>query len=213
MKNIPNNNTTSRANIIPSTSIAPARERIIARAQRLFFTTGFKSVTMTDLAAELGMSKKTLYQHFDSKDALLISVLNSKFDQVGADLARVMSQKDKPAPQLLPEMLTCLQKHVSQIHPAFVRDVERSDRRIFALIDERRQALIREYFGALLSRGRREGVFRKDIPVEVLVEILLSSARAIVNPERLVKYSLSPQKAFAQVLGVFLYGILTEKAR
>nr|MBA3354117.1 helix-turn-helix transcriptional regulator [Blastocatellia bacterium] len=55
------------------------RRRVLEAARGHFFHHGFRNVTMDDLAAELGVSKKTLYAHFPGKDALLEAVLNDKF--------------------------------------------------------------------------------------------------------------------------------------
>ena len=51
------------------------RDRIVATAERIFLRSGFSRVLMDDLARELGMSKKTLYSHFASKEELLRAVL------------------------------------------------------------------------------------------------------------------------------------------
>ncbi len=50
--------------------------RIVGVAERIFLRSGFSRVLMDDLARELGMSKKTLYAHFASKEALLRAVLH-----------------------------------------------------------------------------------------------------------------------------------------
>ena len=47
------------------------REKILNKSAELFLTYGFKSVTMDDIANEMGISKKTIYQHFDNKTNLL----------------------------------------------------------------------------------------------------------------------------------------------
>jgi AcrR family transcriptional regulator len=191
--------------------ISSSHDQIVSQARRLFLSSGFRSVSMDELAADLGMSKKTLYQHFRSKDELVRAVLETKFDHVERDLEQVLATPDVPMPEQLKRLLTTLQGHVHEIQPAFVRDVQRSDPSLFAHIDERRQAIIRKYFGALLEKGRREGAVRRDVPVAILMEILLASARSIVTPERLAQLDLTPQKAFHHVLGVFLNGILTDK--
>jgi len=167
---------------------------------------------MDELARELGMSKKTLYVHFRSKDELLRAVLEDKLAHVEGDLQAVLARKDLPMPEQLKDLLTRLQGHVHELHPAFVRDMQQ-DPQLFAFVDERRQEIIRKYFGALLEKGRREGAVRRDVPVVVMVEMLLAAARAIVNPVRLGQLNLSPQKAFGQVIGVFLNGILVGEER
>src|SRR5260370_39973034 len=65
---------------------ASIRQLIVEAARAHFFSHGFRSVTMDDLADELGISKKTLYTHFPSKIALLEAVLADKFASVEARL-------------------------------------------------------------------------------------------------------------------------------
>ena len=47
------------------------KDQILIKATDMFLTLGYKSVTMDDIAAEMGISKKTIYQHFSNKDALV----------------------------------------------------------------------------------------------------------------------------------------------
>jgi AcrR family transcriptional regulator len=58
---------------------AAIRERILAGVDRLFYAQGIKSVGVDAIAAELGISKKTLYRHFPSKDDLVIAYLRRRF--------------------------------------------------------------------------------------------------------------------------------------
>src|ERR1700733_9420845 len=58
---------------------AEIRERILTAVDRLFYAQGIKSVGVDAIAAELGISKKTLYRHFPSKDDLVISYLQRRF--------------------------------------------------------------------------------------------------------------------------------------
>lgn len=194
----------------PDTDFA-VRDRIIYAARKLYLAAGFRRSTMDDLAAATGMSKKTLYKHFATKDELVHAVMQAKFADVEARLEAVLAQRGVPMPDQLRALLVGLQEEISEIHPAFVGDVEKSDPALFAFIDERRQQIIRKYFGTLLQRGRRQGVVRKDIPVGILLEMLIGSARRIVTPANLAQLNLSPQKAFQFVLSVFLEGILLEK--
>src|SRR5947207_13098891 len=68
---------------------ASIRQRIVDAARAHFFSHGFRSVTMDDLAGELGISKKTLYAHFPGKIDLLESVLADKFQGVEMTLREV----------------------------------------------------------------------------------------------------------------------------
>ena len=60
------------------------KERILETADRLFYLQGIRAVGVDTIAAEIGISKRTLYNHFPSKDALIAAYLNRRFKQVPA---------------------------------------------------------------------------------------------------------------------------------
>ena len=101
----------------PSAALRPVgsstAQRIVAVARAHFFAHGFRSVTMDDLAAELGMSKKTLYAEFSSKTALLRAVLLDKFASVEKDLDAVMARCSGDAMAELQQLLACNAKRRS----------------------------------------------------------------------------------------------------
>src|SRR3982751_3726008 len=95
-----------------STSI---RQRIVDAARTHFFSHGFRSVTMDDLADELGISKKTLYAHFPGKFDLLEAVLANKFEGVETMLREVTRRQPQDFPASLRELLTGTQRELDEI--------------------------------------------------------------------------------------------------
>jgi AcrR family transcriptional regulator len=191
----------------------PTRQRIVAAARRHFFAHGFRSVTMDDLAADLGMSKKTLYACFPTKAALLEAVLLDKFRTVQADLERITSTGSSDFPTKLHQMLVCFQHHTGEIQPSFVRDLQREMPHMFEVVESRRREVIQRHFSKVLSEGRKAGMIRKDVPVEMIVEILLGATEAIMNPPKLAELGLSVKTGFTTILTVILEGAITEKGR
>src|SRR5436190_13918413 len=86
------------------------RRRIVSEARRHFLAHGFRGVTMDDLAAELGMSKKTLYAHFASKAVLLEAVLTDKLTSAHAELSQITEGCSQDFMAALQGLLVCLQK-------------------------------------------------------------------------------------------------------
>jgi AcrR family transcriptional regulator len=190
-----------------------ARLRIIATARRHFLAHGFRSVTMDNLAEELGMSKKTLYAHFPSKTALLEAMLLTKFHELETEIARITTECAADFLTGLHRLLACVQRHTEEIRPPFLRDMEREAPEIFEVVKSRRQEVIQRYFGQLLEEGRREGLIRKDVPVHVIIEILLGAVQAIMNPPRLAELGLTVQAGFSAIITVILEGVLSPKGR
>jgi AcrR family transcriptional regulator len=190
-----------------------AAQRIVTAARRHFFAHGFRSVTMDDLAEELGMSKKTLYASFASKTELLRAVLLDKFRSVETDLDRITSECSSDVLVALRELLACMQLHTGEIQPPFVRDIRRESPEIFKLVESRRRQVIQRYFGEMFDEGRKEGIFRKDVPTGLMIEILLGATEAIMNPPKLAELGLTPKDGYLTIIAVVLEGVLTEKGR
>ncbi|MBI4964164.1 MAG: TetR/AcrR family transcriptional regulator [Desulfomonile tiedjei] len=187
--------------------------RIVAAARRHFFAYGFRSVTMDDLAEELGMSKKTLYAHFPSKAALVEAVFLDKFHEVEADLERITSQCSSDFLAGMRQLLACMQRHLEEIRPPWVRDVLRDAPQIFEMAQVRRRAMIHRHFGKLVGEGRSAGFLRKDIPANLIIEILLAAVQGIINPEKLAELSITPKVGFSTIITVIFEGVITETGR
>jgi AcrR family transcriptional regulator len=189
------------------------RQRIVDAARAHFFSHGFRSVTMADLAAELGISKKTIYAHFPGKFDLLEAVLADKFAGVEATLKAVMRAHSHDFQATLRELLAGTQRELNEIKPPFVRDMRQKAPHVFKVVERRRGALIQRYFGKLFSDGQRAGMVRKDVPVRLMIEILLAMVQSIMNPSKMEELGMMPKEGFAGILKIVLEGALTEKGR
>ena len=190
-----------------------SRQRIVEAARAHFFSHGFRSVSMDDLAAELAVSKKTLYAHFPSKIALLEAVLANKFADVEAKLGAITRAHPHDFPAALHELLANTQRELDEIKPPFVRDIRQKAPHVFKIVERRRAKLIERFFGKFFVEGQRTGMVRKDLPANLMIEILLAAVQAIVNPAKVEELGLTPKTGFASVINVVLEGVLTRKGR
>jgi TetR/AcrR family transcriptional regulator, cholesterol catabolism regulator len=189
------------------------RQRIVDAARAHFFSHGFRSVTMDDLAEELGISKKTLYAHFPGKIDLLEAVLTDKFAGVEAMLRGATSAHPHDFPVTLRELLAGTQRELDEIKPPFLRDMRQKAPDVFKLVERRRATLIQRYFGKFFVEGQRTGTVRKDVPPKLIVEILLAMVQAIMNPAKMEELRMMPREGFAGILKIVLEGALTPKGR
>jgi AcrR family transcriptional regulator len=203
------NNSLPKALPVAST----VRQRILAAARHQFFAQGFRGVTMDDLAGELGMSKKTLYAHFPSKTALVEAILLDKFRRLEADLNPITSEGRPGFADTLHRLLACIQQHVDEVKPPFLRDMQRECPDLFRVVEARRREVIQRHFGKLLAEGRREGLVRRDIPVHLIIEILLAAAQAILNPLRMLELGLTPRSGATAIISVILEGVILPEGR
>jgi AcrR family transcriptional regulator len=189
------------------------RERTVNAARAHFFSHGFRSVTMDDLAEELGTSKKTLYAYFPGKVDLLEAVLDDKFASVEATLKEATGAHPHDFPGTLHELLAGMQRELDEIKPPFVRDMRQKAPQVFKSVERRRGALIERYFGKLFIDGQHAGMVRKDVPAKLMIQILLAMVQAIMNPPKMEELGMLPKEGFAGILKIVLEGALTSKGR
>ncbi len=188
-------------------------QRIVEAARAHFFCHGFRSVTMDELAEELGISKKTLYAHFPGKIELLEAVLADKFAGVEAKLNGIIHAHPHNFSVALHELLANMQRELDEIKPPFVRDMRQKAPHVFKVIERRRAALIERFFGKLFVEGQRAGMVRKDVPAKLTIEILLAIVQAIMNPVKMEELGMTPKEGFAGILKIILEGALTRRGR
>jgi AcrR family transcriptional regulator len=191
----------------------PNRLRIVDAARTHFFSHGFRSVTMDDLAEELGVSKKTLYAHFPGKFDLLEAVLEDKFAGVEAMLKEVMRARPHDFSATLRELLAGTQRELDEIKPPFVRDMRQKAPEVFKVVERRRAALIQRYFGKFFVEGQRAGMVRKDVSTKLIIEMLLAMVQSIMNPPKMQELGMMPKEGYTGILKIVLEGTLTAKGR
>lgn len=78
-----------------------SRAKILASAYRLIRQRGYARVTMGDIAAGAALTKRTLYQHFDSKDALLSAMLEAQHELATAAFVRMIDRLEQDPENLV----------------------------------------------------------------------------------------------------------------
>jgi AcrR family transcriptional regulator len=188
-------------------------QRIVGAARRHFFAHGFRTVTMDDLAEELGMSKKTLYAHFPSKTALVEAVLLDKLGDMETEMERITAECSSDFLEALRQLLAAVQRGTEEIQPVFLRDIRRETPELFKLVESRRPTLIQRHFGKLFTAGRNAGMIRRDIPVRLIIEVLISATQGIMNPQKLAELGIAPKVGSSAIISVILNGALTAAGR
>ncbi len=189
------------------------QNRILEVAGSQFFSLGFTKVTMDEIAHELGMSKRTLYQYFPGKKALLRKALLGRTERISEGLGKISQSNDTHFGKKLEQALTLVATEIPHFSPIFLRDIQRHAPEVWQELDQRREEHIHTRFGQLIQEGVKEGFLRKDIEAEVLVLLFSTLIRNIVNPKTLSHLPLSASQAFSVISGVLFEGILTDKGR
>src|ERR1700732_680528 len=99
-------------------------DRIIQGGEELFLTAGIKSVTMDDIAAHLGMSKKTIYQFFKDKNELVFALVKKKLKEDEDQMEAIISQSGNVIEEMI-NMMKCSEEIFSRINPIVIHDMQK----------------------------------------------------------------------------------------
>lgn len=182
-------------------------------ARDKFFQFGFTRVTVDEIAQDLGVSKKTLYKYFPSKEALLREIMKQTTHEIEAKIDTILKDRNSDFVEKLRGIWAFLASRLSKIGPPFQQDLQRHAPEVWKEVDQRRNQIIRQRFGKLFQKGVQSKAIRRDIDAELLVLIYLTLVQRIVNPETLSQLPLSMSQAFETIISVMFEGILTDRAR
>lgn len=189
------------------------RKRILEKARSLYFRFGFSKVSMDETAEGLGMSKKTLYQYFSSKEDLLQAVTLDHMHEMDEALHELCGRRDCGPLEKVKKLMSYVAAIYGKMSEPLVHDLRRSAPDIWKQVEACRREHIFTDFGSLVKEGRRKGLFRKDVDEELFLLIYYHVLQSLLNPETLAGLSYKPSQVFDAIVKVLFEGLLTDKAR
>lgn len=189
------------------------KQRILETARAQFVNHGFSKVTTDEITGELGISKKTLYKYFPSKEALLQEVLNLIMEEIRVGAEEIIHDQDLEFITKLRDFMTFLGGKLAELRPPFLHDIQKNAPRLWKNIETFRKEMIHTRFANLIGQGMQLGKFRNDVNQQLVVLIFLHSIQNIINPETLSRLPVTASGAFEAVIRTIFEGILTDEAR
>jgi AcrR family transcriptional regulator len=191
---------------------APA-ERIVEAARAHLFTYGYSAFTMDDLAAELGMSKKTLYIHYPSKDAIVEELLNRFVADIRGTADRIFSDQTLSFTAKLHRFTETMTQRFTRMGPHVFRDLQRFAPHIYRRIEEVRHNTIPYVFGRIVRQGQAAGMVRADVDPDFAIEFWRPAVQSLMHPDTLERLKLTPDQMFTRAIDLFFGGLLTPAGR
>jgi AcrR family transcriptional regulator len=189
-----------------STSRVELRERIILAAVELFTTNGIKSITMDEIAASLGISKRTLYEVFPDKETLLEECI-LKGQREGEDfLKNVLATSEN----VLEVLLKCYQRSIEKFHATnkkFFEDIKKYPK-AYELMTRRHNQDSEEAVN-FFKEGVKQGIFRDDVNFAIINLLVREQIDLLMNTDICKEYSFL--EVYESIMFTFLRGISTEK--
>jgi TetR/AcrR family transcriptional regulator, cholesterol catabolism regulator len=188
----------------------PNKERILLKAEELFMQYGIRSVSMDDIANNLGMSKKTLYQYFADKDELVDAVVEGHIKGIQGDCLDCQ----KGAKDAIQEIFFTMERvmeEFSNMNPMLLHDLEKFHFRAYQRFREHKDKFLLQIVRHNIEWGMKEELYRPDINIDVMSKFRIESMMIPFNVSTFPpgKYSLGETSQL--IIEHFVYGLATIK--
>ncbi len=149
------------------------RDKIIEKAGNLFLNLGFKSVTMDDIANELGISKKTLYKYFNNKHSLVEQTAFSMHDSCFCSIETI-AQKGFNAIKENFENKRMFSEMFKNSSSSPIYQLKKYYPKVYKNMKKEEIVLFSDCFKQNLEKGIKQGLYRNDFDVELYIQFYFS---------------------------------------
>jgi AcrR family transcriptional regulator len=184
------------------------RLRIVCEAADLFNAKGYRSVTLSELAARLGMSKKTLYLYFSGKEEIAEAVLRLTMNAIAGTIAEQMKHDGDPL-RILQETFKSIKYEIVKLNPLFLEDIQKHAPGLWGQLEAFRGRQL-AFIEGLLMRAKQAGQIR-DVNPRLVTAIMLESIQKMVRPDFAGKHGFTMLDVADALFVLFIEGLRTDR--
>jgi AcrR family transcriptional regulator len=165
---------------------------------------------MDDIAEKLGISKRTIYETFKDKNELLLSC----FEEYSNERYQANEAIIKDSQNLLEAIFLFIREGASMmnsLNPAFFSDLKRYHNDLWVIASKQQNEKNYNLAYRLVRKGINEGIFRKDINIDIVVKIILEQMKFMVDNEVFPSDKYKRSEVFSNIVINFTRGIATDK--
>jgi AcrR family transcriptional regulator len=186
------------------------KQRILSESMQLMFSYGIKAMTMDELARRIGVSKRTIYEHFEDKDALLTDIILHNKKQKDAESKKILGNS--------PTVIHAFFHHINNFeNPVFSKmvsyahEIKRYHPAVYQKLIKGNEKQELERLKNLFELGIEQCVFRENLNVDIVAFLFRSGLYQLWynDGESQDKFSLS--KLLENFMMIFIRGCCTEK--
>ena len=183
------------------------KDRIIQEAASLFFRNGVKSMTMSDIANQMGISKRTLYEVFQDKEELLEECINVHIKKIDHEMENLTNNAEDVIDALM-RMYAKQLSNAQGINKSVLHDLKKYYLPIYRRIESQQQNGY-YIFVPLLEKGIQQGLIRKDINFEVVMWLVRAQFKALIDDDYIPTDKYSVNEFIGAIILNVIRGIAT----
>jgi hypothetical protein len=186
------------------------RDKILLGASELFLNYGFKSVTMDDIASSLGISKKTIYLHFDNKTKLVEATTMYLFNSISCGIDHICALKKNPIEEIY-SIKQFITEHLKDEKSSPQYQLQKYYPKISNSLRNKQFKVMHTCVLDNLKRGKEQGLYREAINIDIISRIYFSISLAIKDKDLFPEHQYSMNTLVNTYIEYHIRGICTPK--
>lgn len=183
---------------------------IINRSEQLFLKLGMRSVSMDDICRELGISKKTLYQHFENKDSLVEAVISNHVCRERAEIESICQRAENSLDEIR-NIGAFITATIEDVSPSALYDLQKYHRKSWEMLMQKQDEHVMNCITKNIERGIAEGLYRQDLNPEITAKIYAKATNMIVEEISNPHSPFSRQQLIRELHNYHVHAIATPK--
>lgn len=188
------------------------KQQILEKATDLFLGYGFKSVTMDDLAREMGISKKTIYSHFENKTQLVRACTLHILNVISGGIDQICALRKNPIEELY-EIKKFAMLHLKDERSSPQYQLQKYYPKVYETIRKKQFELMEDCVQDNLRRGIEMGIYRDNLNIDFVSRIYFSGMTMIKDHSIFPPEKYPPAGLTDEYLEYHLRGIVTPEGR
>jgi len=188
------------------------RALILSTALEEIGTYGIRGFTIDRLAKELGMSKKTIYGEFPTRDDLLRACFSQIRDKIQSHFDIILGHEDQSPVQKFAYIIRSVQEIVGEVNIGAINDLKQTYPDEWKRFEAFRGNLLTMFYN-LLKSGQEQGLVRKDINIQIAAVLHINIINRLFQPEFFLSNNITPIDTIEVYLTILTGGLLTARGQ
>jgi AcrR family transcriptional regulator len=185
------------------------QEHIIVESMKLFMKLGVRNISMDDIARELGISKKTLYQYVENKQDLLEMAFGYMIEKDGSRCIEGDIEKMN-AIDILLAVSRAVSKEMKEINPINAYELQKYYPAIYKEFVNKKRDQVFEQVKQNFAQGIAEGIYCNDVDIDLVARLYIKKLVDVHDPEFLASIDFSFEKVFQVMFDNHIRGIANQ---
>ncbi|WP_452223974.1 TetR/AcrR family transcriptional regulator [Lacinutrix chionoecetis] len=186
------------------------RDKIIHKSADLFLNLGFKSVTMDDIANEMGISKKTIYQHFDNKTKLVEATTLQMFETISHGIDCICALNKNPIEEIY-DIKKFVMLHLKDEKSSPQYQLQKYYPKIYSSLKKKQFEMMLGCVKDNLVKGVKLGLYRGTINIDFITRVYFNGMTSLKDQDIFPLTNFSMNDLMENYLEYHLHGICTPK--